>query len=263
MMKKLSLALLFAPSLLIATAAQAQVVRVSAANFNAAAGVITFSEKALGTTNPVYLPAQYGGTPTAPTVSFGGFFVGQSLSANASADCPGGAATACVVGNATGPLTLAANSPNTFIVNDGADPTSPVLSGSPTFNGPISAISSARIRSQSALYGGFFDAIRSTGIVAYARDGSVLGTISNLGRGIEFLGLGVADGTARIAGVGLRLTGAEPAGFGIDNLRFGTAGQVNIPAVPEPASWAMMICGFGVMGSALRYRRREASVSFA
>ncbi|MBX9874993.1 MAG: PEPxxWA-CTERM sorting domain-containing protein [Beijerinckiaceae bacterium] len=49
----------------------------------------------------------------------------------------------------------------------------------------------------------------------------------------------------------------------MDNLRFGTAGQVVIPAVPEPASWAMMIGGFGVMGAAVRYRRREAKVSFA
>lgn len=261
-MNKLRLVLILAPTLLIATGAQAQVVRVAAGDFNAAAGVITFSEKPLGTTNPTYLPGEYGGAVTAPTVSFGGFFVGQSLSANPSVDCPGGAATACVVGTATGPLTLAANSPNTFITTDGANPTSPVLSGTPTFNGPISAIFSTD-QVAVGFDGGFFNAVGSTGIVAYARDGSVLGTISNLGLGIEFLGLGVSDGTARIAGVGLRLTGAEPAGFAIDNLRFGTAGQVVIPAVPEPASWAMMIGGFGVMGAAVRYRRREAKVSFA
>lgn len=29
------------------------------------------------------------------------------------------------------------------------------------------------------------------------------------------------------------------------------------PAVPEPASWAMMICGFGLTGGALRARRRN------
>ncbi len=32
----------------------------------------------------------------------------------------------------------------------------------------------------------------------------------------------------------------------------------SIPAVPEPASWAMMIGGFGVMGAALRRRRKVA-----
>jgi phospholipase/lecithinase/hemolysin len=33
------------------------------------------------------------------------------------------------------------------------------------------------------------------------------------------------------------------------------ARQVGLPAVPEPASWAMMIAGFGLVGSALRRRR--------
>ena len=39
-------------------------------------------------------------------------------------------------------------------------------------------------------------------------------------------------------------------------------GVLDIPAVPEPATWGMMILGFGVIGSALRSRRRVA-VRFA
>jgi hypothetical protein len=40
-------------------------------------------------------------------------------------------------------------------------------------------------------------------------------------------------------------------------------GNVQPPAaVPEPATWAMMIGGFGVIGGAMRYRRRKLSVSF-
>ncbi|MFT3975936.1 MAG: FxDxF family PEP-CTERM protein [Sphingomonas bacterium] len=35
------------------------------------------------------------------------------------------------------------------------------------------------------------------------------------------------------------------------------------PAVPEPATWAMMILGFGLIGGAMRYRRRETAVRFA
>ncbi|WP_223799135.1 PEPxxWA-CTERM sorting domain-containing protein [Sphingomonas nostoxanthinifaciens] len=35
----------------------------------------------------------------------------------------------------------------------------------------------------------------------------------------------------------------------------------NAPAVPEPASWAMMVGGFGVVGGAMR-RRQRVSVSF-
>lgn len=43
-------------------------------------------------------------------------------------------------------------------------------------------------------------------------------------------------------------------GFGIDDITFG--------AVPEPASWAMMIGGLGLMGTALR-RRRAIAVRYA
>ena len=245
-----------------ATQSQAQVVRVTGANFTPSAGVITFSEFPVGTTNPTYLPAQYGGTATSPTVTTGGFFVGQSLSANPSVDCPGAAATACVVGSATGPLTLNPLAPATMSSNDGAQPTSPILSGNPLFNGPISVLFSTD-QVAVGFDGGYFDAIGSTAIVAYARDGSVLGSFANTQIGVEFLGLGVADGTAKIAGVGLRLVGNEPAGFDIDNLRFGVANQVVLtPSVPEPATWAMMIAGIGVVGFAMR-RRRQATVRVA
>ena len=34
-------------------------------------------------------------------------------------------------------------------------------------------------------------------------------------------------------------------------------------AVPEPATWAMMLAGFGLTGAALRRRRQQATVTFA
>ncbi|WP_375392460.1 PEPxxWA-CTERM sorting domain-containing protein [uncultured Sphingomonas sp.] len=34
-------------------------------------------------------------------------------------------------------------------------------------------------------------------------------------------------------------------------------------SVPEPASWAMMVAGFGAVGGAVRYRRRRARLAFA
>jgi hypothetical protein len=35
------------------------------------------------------------------------------------------------------------------------------------------------------------------------------------------------------------------------------------PAVPEPATWAMMLVGFGMTGAAIRYRRRKTNVTYA
>ncbi|WP_426168175.1 PEPxxWA-CTERM sorting domain-containing protein [Sandarakinorhabdus sp. DWP1-3-1] len=238
----------------LASAAQAAIVRVDADDFIAGSGVITFSEFAGGTENPVYTPASYGGGAGSPNVSFAGFFTGQSLSATPGVDCPGAAASACVVGNPTGPLSLDLASPVTFITGDGANPTSPVLSGSPTFNGPIAVLFDTD-QVGVGFDGGFFNAIGSTGITAFDRNGNLLGTVSNLGTGIEFLGLVAADGTPQIAGVFLDLVGSEPAGFAIDNLRFGIRGQVVIPGVPEPGSWAMLIAGFGLTGAVLRRRR--------
>lgn len=36
-----------------------------------------------------------------------------------------------------------------------------------------------------------------------------------------------------------------------------------VPAVPEPATWAMMIAGFGIVGAALRLRKASTRVSYS
>jgi hypothetical protein len=41
------------------------------------------------------------------------------------------------------------------------------------------------------------------------------------------------------------------------------SGTLNVQAVPEPASWAMMLIGFGAMGLAVRRRRRPALAQLA
>lgn len=214
----------------------AGVIRVSASDFVAGSGQITFSEFGLGTQNPTYQPATYGGGVDSPIVTFGGWFQGQRLSLTPGIDCPGAAPTACVVGNPVGPLALDANALQTFISGDGANPTSPVLSGSPQFNGPIAVLFNTD-QSGVGFDGGFFDAVGSTGITAFARDGSLLGTVRNTGLGVEFLGLVANTNSPQIAGVFLDLIGNEPAGFAIDNLRFG---QVN---VPEPSTLYLLGVG--------------------
>jgi PEP-CTERM motif len=60
-----------------------------------------------------------------------------------------------------------------------------------------------------------------------------------------------------------RVTGLGPDGASTFNGDFQllTSGQIEIAAVPEPATWAMLIIGFGMVGGTLRTRRRQ--VAFA
>jgi hypothetical protein len=236
----------------------AAVIRVSEAAFVAGSGLITFSEPGfpVDTLNPTYTPADYGGGAGSPTVTFEGYFVGQALGTPAT--CPPGAAlTGCVVGSPTGPLTLDAAAPNTFITTDGSFPTSPTLSGTPRFNGPISLLFNVDVAGV-GLEGGFFNAAGGTAITAYDRAGNVLGSVLNVGTGIEFLGLVTPDGTAQIAGLQFSLVGSEPAGFNIDNVRFGIAGQVEVPGgdIPEPSTITLSAAGLLVVGLVARRRRK-------
>jgi hypothetical protein len=222
--------------------ASAGIIKVDDSDFNSGAGEITFSEFTLGTVNPFYTPTDYGGDLSDPNVSFDGWFMGQALSGNPGVDCPSAAATACIVGSPTGPLSLDATAPDTFIASDLSTPTSPVLSGTPTFNGGIAILFSID-QFGVGFDGGFFNAVGSTAITAFARDGSLIGSVANTVTGIEFLGLVTDDNTASIAGVFLDLVGAEPAGFAIDNIRFGGVDDIDIIDVPEPATYLIMALG--------------------
>ncbi|MET3826595.1 hypothetical protein ABIC16_002288 [Sphingomonas sp. PvP055] len=49
----------------------------------------------------------------------------------------------------------------------------------------------------------------------------------------------------------------------ITNAANGTFAASVTGAVPEPATWAMMLAGFGMMGAGLRYRRRSTTAVYA
>lgn len=63
----------------------------------------------------------------------------------------------------------------------------------------------------------------------------------------------------RIDGAGTGPSGFQ-TGFDLDAI-----GIANFSAVPEPSTWAMLLLGFGFIGSAMRFsrRRQKLSVSFA
>ncbi len=252
-MRNLSISLTFIATVVVFTSSQAAVIRVTENNFSADAGLITFSEVAMNTYNPVYTPDMYGADSSGATVTFGGWFNGQSLG-KPGVDCPSGAgAQGCVVGNPTGSLSIDINAPKVFVTQDGANPASPVLSGTPRFNGVISMIFDKDVTGV-GLDGGHFDAAKGTAITAFSRDGSVIGSVTNEGLGIEFLGL-VSDAGDEIAGLQFSLVGPEPAGFAIDNLRFGFANQIiDVPGknVPEPTTIALLALGLMGIGAIRR-----------
>ena len=66
----------------------------------------------------------------------------------------------------------------------------------------------------------------------------------------------ILDGTGRFAGASGTFEGAGLADARTRPTHVGIAffGDVNAPALPEPASWALMILGFGAVGLALRRR---------
>ena len=68
------------------------------------------------------------------------------------------------------------------------------------------------------------------------------------------------DGNGDFGLQSFRVSGLGPDGASTFNGDFQllTSGQIEIAAVPEPASWALMIIGFGMVGGTVRARRRQA-----
>lgn len=217
----------------LASAAQAALINLGPGSFTPAASVITFSEpgRSVGDTDPIYAIA-------GNTIAFGEHFLGQTVV---------GGSVRTLTGSPSMPLSLVQNG-NAFITTDGANPTSPVLSGTPRFNGPISFTFATPVAAV-GLSGGYFDAIGATTIEAFDSAGLSLGSIVNSAIGVEFYGLFDSSGS-NIAGVSFYITGSEPAGFAIDNVTFGDADVV--VSAPEPATLA----AFGAMLAGLGLSRR-------
>ena len=66
----------------------------------------------------------------------------------------------------------------------------------------------------------------------------------------------ILSGTGRFAGASGTFTGIGTADPRVrpSQIELDFNGAVNAPAVPEPATWAMLILGFGMVGWTMRYR---------
>ena len=112
---------------------------------------------------------------------------------------------------------------NPFITPDGANPTSPVLSGSPRFRGAIEGrfvdpddeITPVIVKSFT-LDAGYFDEIASTRIEWFDPDGNRLGQRTNTQFGIERFEITGGN----IAHFRIAIIETEPAGYAIDNVSF-------------------------------------------
>lgn len=67
-----------------------------------------------------------------------------------------------------------------------------------------------------------------------------------------------SSGTYSTAGL---QNGRNTALPGLSHLAF--FGHVSVSSVPEPASWAMMLVGFGMLGSATRRRNVRTSIAYS
>lgn len=94
----------------------------------------------------------------------------------------------------------------------------------------------------------------TTSIAALTADAtSATGTYADLGSGI-FYGSTPADASTNGTQVTVALDGAALAAIqGAEGGQFAIGGTLG--AVPEPATWALMLIGFGSLGAAVRARR--------
>lgn len=181
--------------------------RVDGGDLNGTEAVITFDE--FDTVNPSYVRSTI--LLGAITVTTGQHFIGQNLeSLSGSVYTLGGTPTP------NQPLTLSSDG-QVRIEDDGANSTSPVLSGDPRFDAPISVRFSKDVNFIT-IDGGHFNTANSVTIQAFDAQGNIVHQVTNSKEGIETFG--ISAGATKIRGFSFFITGNEPGGFALDNLKF-------------------------------------------
>lgn len=86
----------------------------------------------------------------------------------------------------------------------------------------------------------------------------LLGTVNVSGANTNYVFVGFSGEGIDIGRVQFRDVTNNGGNMGIDDFLTN-----NILAVPEPATWAMMLVGFGMIGATARYRRRATKIAHA
>lgn len=88
--------------------------------------------------------------------------------------------------------------------------------------------------------------------------------------GQQLIDIGIADGNQSSVNTNGRLTFTANPGVIINGLTISSSSNSaevdnfgRIGAVPEPATWAMMLIGFGAIGGSMRRRRRGGTLAIA
>ena len=124
-----------------------------------------------------------------------------------------------------------------FITDDGSNPTSPVLSGTPLFFGTVTGTfvqpdGTPRTVDSFSLDVGYIDTSGSTEVIAYDSSGNVLDTVPVDNYGIVNV-IVSAPGTASFSVQAVDPSNPDPNGWAIDNLSF--AGYSFLTGPPSPS----------------------------
>jgi len=214
--------------------------------FSSAAPVITFDDTPdvpLGSFDPTY---SFTGVPGVGSVdvSFGGSFLGQVASDQNSPPVTLNPSTP------SNPLTLDPNDIPVFTTDDPSSSTTPVLSGTPLFQGSISIFFDSPVAGF-GFTAGSFSIPGSTTIQAYGADGTILGSTTNATTGFQFLGMADSNLDDLISGVSI-FTSTDS--FDIDNVTIG--GQGALIAIPLPSSLSMGLVALTLGAAGISLRRR-------
>lgn len=189
--------------------------------------------------------ATSGTTIVAPGASFAQTFAGQSVVAGNR-----------ISGSPTGPLTLApAGTITVGFFSPGVSAASNSLLSQPGNAGPLSILFDT-LADNVTFTMGSSDAGSTVDARAFDISGNLTGsTTITMGSGYNIYNLA---GLGTFKGLTF-LNNNDNSGVRFQNFSFNSVAGGG-GAVPEPATWAMMLTGFGAMGVYLRRRRRATSL---